>query len=87
MVPISGFLALSPVEKLKKADTPDTGKHGHAWPDYYYYYCYYYYCCYYYHYYHHRGCMMDDRGTDVAVARALVDWKTEFPDATILGDV
>jgi hypothetical protein len=80
MVPKSGFLALSPVEKLKKADTPDTGKHGHAWAD----------CCYYYYhyyYYHYRGCMMDDRGTDVAVARPLVDWKTELPDATIFGDV
>jgi hypothetical protein len=43
------LLAFSPVEKLKKADSPD--KQGHVWPDYYYYY-YYYYCYYYYYYYY-----------------------------------
>jgi hypothetical protein len=45
-------------------------KHGHVWPHYYYY-----------------GVRMKDRkGTDVVVARPLVGWKNEFPDATVLHD-
>ncbi|CAO2648631.1 Nn.00g078980.m01.CDS01 [Neocucurbitaria sp. VM-36] len=43
-------------------------KNGHSWPSYYYY----------------RGKMTDHRGTDIAVARPLADWKAHFPDATVL---
>jgi hypothetical protein len=46
-------------------------KHGHIWPNYFYY----------------RGRMTDDKGTDIAVARPLVNWSKEFPNATILGSL
>ncbi|KAH7073953.1 hypothetical protein BKA63DRAFT_515100 [Paraphoma chrysanthemicola] len=42
-------------------------KHGHVWPDYYYY----------------GGRLTDVKGTDIAVARPLVDWKTEDPSVTV----
>lgn len=46
-------------------------KNGHVWPNYYY------------------GCgeMLDQRGTSIAVACTLADWKTEVAYATILEDV
>ncbi|KAH7089490.1 hypothetical protein FB567DRAFT_559025 [Paraphoma chrysanthemicola] len=42
-------------------------KHGHVWPDYYYY----------------AGRLTDVKGTDIAVARPLVHWKTEYPSVMV----
>jgi hypothetical protein len=45
-------------------------RNGHVWP----------------HYYYYGVRMKDHKGKNVVVARPLVGWKNEFPDATVLHD-
>jgi hypothetical protein len=48
-----------------------TDKHGHVWP----------------HYYCYGVRLKDEEGKSFVVARPLIDWKNEFPDARVLEDV
>jgi len=45
-------------------------KNGHFWP----------------HYFYSCERMKGNRGTEMSIARAVRDWKTEMPDATILNE-